>query len=253
VIPQKRNRDVLNALMRNPHPKWLRGNAYKIIEYFLVNSDEEGFCGDSYETIAYACGFSKNTVRRQLDNLKNNIKVLVVRSGKQYYTANVGAVQIDVLMNSLGVPKPRSQPGDDAYLLTQHYYARVKGVLIKPRNGHNSYRARVRKGWEQEWSNTIQNWLDEGKTQEEIDLVVRRAFFVMPKRASKGPKVLKDIFDRLLAEAKATPTPPKQERQDMPGEHLSKKEVRDVLRRAGDNAGDAAKGLSPTRDTLPAH
>jgi len=168
----------------------------------LLDSDEEGRCWDSIATLAYKCGVSESTVKRTLKKLVK-AKVLIVRSGKQYYTSNIYEVQSDALLSTLPAAKLRFSVGPIAEFLASHYYALVKNVWRTPKNGHNKYRAKVERGWEQHWGLVFQNWLDDGRTQEQIGLVVGWAFSQKPILASRGPQCLKKHFAKFLSEATA--------------------------------------------------
>jgi hypothetical protein len=178
------------------------GNVYPLIQRLLLDSDEEGRCWDSIETLAYKCGVCESTVKRTLKKLVK-AQVLIVRSGKQYYTSNIYEVQRDALLSMLPAPRPRSSVGIEADFFASHYYTLVKNVWRTPRNGHNKYRAKVERGWEQHWGLVFQNWLDDGRTQEQIDLVVGWAFSTQPILASRGPQCLKKHFAKFLIEASA--------------------------------------------------
>lgn len=145
---------------------------------------------------------SESTVKRTLKKLVK-AQVLIVRSGKQYYKSNIYEVQGDALLSMLPASKLRSSVGEVADFLASHYYTLVKNVWRTPKNGHNKYRAKVERGWEQHWSLVFQNWLDDGRTQEQIDLVVGWAFSQKPILASRGPQCLKKHFAKFLSEALA--------------------------------------------------
>jgi hypothetical protein len=195
-----RSKEILNILIGSPRPTWMRGNVYPLIQRLLLDSDNEGRCSDSIETLAFKCGVSESTVKRTLNKLVK-AQILIVRSGKQYYTSNIYEVQGEALVSMLPAPKLRSSVGPIAEFLASHYYTLVKNVWRTPRNGHNKYRAKVKRGWEQHWGLVFQNWLDDGRTQEQIDLVVGWAFSNRPVLASRGPQCLKKYFARFLTEA----------------------------------------------------
>jgi hypothetical protein len=69
VTPRSKN--ILNTLIYSPRPAWMGGNVYPLIERLLLDSDEEGRCWDSIETLAYRCGVSESTVKRTLKKLVN--------------------------------------------------------------------------------------------------------------------------------------------------------------------------------------
>jgi hypothetical protein len=175
------------------------GNVYPLIQLLLLDSDEEGRCWDSIETLAFKCGISESTVKRTLKKLVKE-QVLIVRSGKQYYKSNIYEVQRDALLSTLPPSRLRSSVGDIAEFLAAGYYTLVKNVWRTPKNGHNRYRAKVERGWEQHWGLVFQCWLDDGKTQEEIDIVVKWAFSTRPILASRGPQCLKKHFAKFLRE-----------------------------------------------------
>lgn len=197
-----RSKEILNVLIGSARPTWMGGNVYPLIERLLLDSDHEGRCWDSIETLAFKCGVSESTVKRTLKKLVK-ARVLIVRSGKQYYTSNIYEVQGDALLSMLPAPKLRSSVSPIAEFLARHYYTLVKNVWRTPRNGHNRYRAKVERGWEQHWGLVFQNWLDDGRTQEQIDLVVDWAFSKKPILASRGPQCLKKHFAKFLVEASA--------------------------------------------------
>lgn len=145
---------------------------------------------------------SESTVKRTLKKLVK-AQVLIVRSGKQYYKSNIYEIQHDALLSTLPVPKPRSSVGPIAEFWAAGYYVQVKNVWRTPKSGHNRYRAKVERGWEQHWGLVFQNWLDDGRTQEEIGLVVDWAFSQRPILASRGPQCLKKHFAKFLREALA--------------------------------------------------
>jgi len=197
-----RSKEILNILIGRPRPTWMGGNVYPLIERLLLDSDDEGRCCDSIETLAFKCGVSESTVKRTLKKLVK-AKVLIVRSGKQYYTSNIYEVQGDALLSMLPAPRLRSSVGPIAEFLASSYYTLVKNVWRRPKNGHNKYRAKAERGWEQHWGLVFQNWLDDGRTQEQIDLVVSWAFSQQPILASRGPQCLKKHFAKFLSEATA--------------------------------------------------
>jgi len=202
-----RSKEILNILIGRPRPAWMGGNVYPLIQLLLLDSDEEGRCWDSIETLAYKCGVSESTVKRTLKKLVK-AQVLIVRSGKQYYKSNIYEVQGDALLSMLPASKLRSSVGEVADFLASHYYTLVKNVWRTPKNGHNKYRAKVERGWEQHWSLVFQNWLDDGRTQEQIDLVVGWAFSQKPILVSRGPQCLKKHFAKFLSEALAAKEQP---------------------------------------------
>lgn len=204
MTPQAR--EVLTNLLHSPRPSWLSGNAGKVLEHILLKTDDDGFCYESKDRIAYHLGISESTVGRTLNVLTDKVKrrkerqVLVRHSGSPTFTGNVYAVQCRILQEALLPSIPmRSAPSDEADFLTLHYYGLVKKYRATPRNeDHNKYSVRVKAGWEQYWASTIQMWLDSGLTQEQARRVIDRGFWdtTRIKAAARGPHTLNRFVDK---------------------------------------------------------
>lgn len=161
------------------------------------------------EDLGDACQLSRMSISRLQKKFRatkfEGKELLFVRSGKNSNSWNEYFVDIKVLMNLFpGPPKRSMVPSDFADMMAQHFHARSQGIYQTPKNGHNKYRTRARKNWERTDPWTFQSWLDAGRTEEEIELVVEHAFDKEPQATAKrGPRTLKKKFDRFLAAARA--------------------------------------------------
>jgi hypothetical protein len=251
--PNARDRQLISTITLQTVilPKWMTGNVQRVIVTLIKRRNEDGLCTDDWNTIAILSNVSLSTVTRTIRKLKN-LEAIVVYSMKSPIKMTGIDVQVEFILNTLLFPRRPSPPTDTAHLFVNMYYNLVKSIWLTPKNGHNKYQARVCRNFEQRWSYTFQNWLDDGRTEAQIDMVIRRAFQNPKLNAHRGPHVLKRVFDKLLAEEMANPTPVFQSSEVVPGAKLSKEETMDILNEAGTRAASAVDTTIPISIGEPA-
>jgi hypothetical protein len=182
---------ALQFLFNKKKPEWVRPLHILLTVNMILLCDEEMMCQPSQGVLAALCGIKRvETVADALNELRGHGWVCVT-SRKNRYNTNLYYPQLHNI--PFGSPH-QTIITDIARRLASRYFEIVK--LLPKTLGRNGrwYGVRIEKGWPQHWSFLMQQWLDAGWSEEDINRIVDHAFSHVPDTAKHGPQTLKRKF-----------------------------------------------------------
>lgn len=208
--PVKLNKNIaiLQQFVVADKPTWMKPIHTAIIEVLLKNTDSKKF--DTYiavQTIADELHVGYSTVARALQEMliitgKWNPHGLVTKhSGKSQFHSNTWAVQISAL--HLERQFARTIISVDAYNIAQRYLTILRALPkyeSRKTAGRMCSSYRSHPSHIQRWELLSQDWLDDGFTREQIDVLVDVAFRLWPDTARHGMHTLRQKFTSLCRE-----------------------------------------------------
>jgi hypothetical protein len=178
---------ALQFLYNQQKPEWARPLDILLTANVILLCNEEMACYASQGLLAAMSGI------KQTDNVAKSLEKLVAHgwltknSRKAAYRTDIYYPQLHNL--PLGGFR-QSVISEPAKTLAARYREMVKLVPKKLSRNGRWYGVRVEKGWPQHWAFVMQQWLDTGWSEKDINRVVDHAFSEMPDTAKHGPQTL---------------------------------------------------------------